>query len=262
MAEAEKKSKLTPIDIHNQEFKKRGRHGYDRYEVDSFLDRIVDDYGDVLDDNSDLRNQVYSLKDKNRQLEQIVQKYQEQESQLSQAHEMMQKAQQQANDLIAKAKSEIADKRQQAREQANVDSDYEKQQLATIRGDYERLKEQIAQFRNRVQKQLQDEIASLNTEDWQKELDQYFHTERFYPEDGEPIAMVDPDDDEDDEVDNEDQDEVDSEQEIEDEDVQNASRPVPMSGDSPQNETVDKPQAQMPNGGVTISFPEDYKKHE
>ena len=39
---ADKETKLTPMDIHNKEFKHRGRNGYDRYEVDSFLDDVVD----------------------------------------------------------------------------------------------------------------------------------------------------------------------------------------------------------------------------
>ena len=32
------------MDIHNEEFKKRGLSGYDRREVDSFLDEIIQDY--------------------------------------------------------------------------------------------------------------------------------------------------------------------------------------------------------------------------
>ena len=46
---------LTPMDIHNKEFKPRGRNGYDRYEVDNFLDEVVDNYGDALDEVVDLK---------------------------------------------------------------------------------------------------------------------------------------------------------------------------------------------------------------
>ena len=52
------------MDIHNKEFKSKGRNGYDRYEVDSFLDEIVDNYGDALDQIVDLKNEVVSLNSK------------------------------------------------------------------------------------------------------------------------------------------------------------------------------------------------------
>ena len=34
---------LTPLDIHNKEFK-RGFRGYNEEEVDEFLDRVIKDY--------------------------------------------------------------------------------------------------------------------------------------------------------------------------------------------------------------------------
>lgn len=45
---------LTPMDIHNKEFSTKLR-GYDSKQVDSFLDRIVDAYGDALDQIVDLK---------------------------------------------------------------------------------------------------------------------------------------------------------------------------------------------------------------
>ena len=47
---------LTPMDIHNKEFATKLR-GYDSKQVDSFLDRIVDAYGDALDQIVYLKNQ-------------------------------------------------------------------------------------------------------------------------------------------------------------------------------------------------------------
>ena len=47
---------LTPMDIHNKEFATKLR-GYDSKQVDSFLDRIVDAYGDALDQIVDLKNE-------------------------------------------------------------------------------------------------------------------------------------------------------------------------------------------------------------
>lgn len=56
--------KLTPIEINKKEFTRRGRRGYDRYEVDSFLDQIVEDYGNALDKNADLNNELTITKER------------------------------------------------------------------------------------------------------------------------------------------------------------------------------------------------------
>lgn len=48
---------LTPLDIHNHEFKKSFR-GYDEGEVDDFLDRIVSDYEKVLRENEKLKERT------------------------------------------------------------------------------------------------------------------------------------------------------------------------------------------------------------
>lgn len=49
------------MDIHNKEFATKLR-GYDSKQVDSFLDRIVDAYGDALDQIVDLKNENVELK--------------------------------------------------------------------------------------------------------------------------------------------------------------------------------------------------------
>ncbi len=48
---------LTPMDIHNHEFKKSFR-GYNENEVDEFLDRIVSDYEKVLRENEKLKERA------------------------------------------------------------------------------------------------------------------------------------------------------------------------------------------------------------
>lgn len=49
---------LTPMDIHNHEFKKSFR-GYNENEVDDFLDRIVNDYERVLRENEKLKDKLH-----------------------------------------------------------------------------------------------------------------------------------------------------------------------------------------------------------
>lgn len=50
---------LTPMDIHDHQFKKSFR-GYNENEVDDFLDKIVDDFENLLHENERLKNQIYS----------------------------------------------------------------------------------------------------------------------------------------------------------------------------------------------------------
>lgn len=48
---------LTPLDIHDKEFK-RGFRGYDEDEIDDFLDRVVNDYEKLFRENDDLKEKL------------------------------------------------------------------------------------------------------------------------------------------------------------------------------------------------------------
>ena len=50
---------LTPMDIHDHQFKKSFR-GYNENEVDDFLDRVVDDFEKLLRENERLKTQVHT----------------------------------------------------------------------------------------------------------------------------------------------------------------------------------------------------------
>lgn len=66
---------LTPLDIHNKEFR-RGFRGYSEVEVDAFLDEVVRDFETLLKDNASLKDQVQALSarlDHYRQLESTLQ---------------------------------------------------------------------------------------------------------------------------------------------------------------------------------------------
>ncbi|CDI43583.1 Cell division initiation protein [Lactobacillus helveticus CIRM-BIA 953] len=259
------------MDIHNKEFKHRGRNGYDRYEVDSFLDDVVDSYGDALDQVVDLKNEVVSLNKKVEDMQAQVDEY-------SNMKKSLISAQQTVDQLKGNAEAEAEAKRilDDAKKQAQTEVGYQKQQQEVISNDYKRLKKQIGEFRSHMQAMLQDEINNLNDETWQHALDEYFHTERFYPGNGaepigeeEEIANEATIDDED--VDNDDVNDVNSSQEPDDldmdlsddsdDDDDSAPAPKPMTGDSPHHETINlKPEMPKTSSGPTIVFPDDYKK--
>lgn len=269
------------MDIHNKEFKSRGRNGYDRYEVDSFLDEIVDNYGDALDKIVDLKNEVVSLNRKNKDLQAQVDEYNDKKKSINKS---LISAQQNADEMKERAEEEAKRIVADAKKQAENDTLYQKQQQESISSDYKRLKEQVSEFRNRMQAMLQDEIDNLNDERWQHALDEYFHTQRFYPADGTEPIPVGPEsqedefareaalaDEDDEDVDNYDEDDVNFSQDPEDlsleppedsddDEDDDDSAPKPMTGDSPSHETINVKPDTTDNLGSKIVFPDNYKK--
>ena len=268
MADEKKESqRLTPLEIHNKEFKKRGLSGYDRHEVDSFLDQIINDYGDALDQTVDLKNEIVHLQEQVSDLQKQVKQFQQNENATKEAVGNAKiKAERIINDATVQANNTT--------EQAKIDTDYQRQQLETIKSDYERVKKEASGYRSYIQDLLQKAIENLNDENWQKALDQYFDTERFYPPDGaEPIMLTDEDEDvddddddidEDEEVDDELDNDIDDEVNFEHNIDENNDSPQPMSGDSPHTETVNTENVNDSNNGSgpTVIFPNDYKNHK
>ncbi|RAV04716.1 DivIVA domain-containing protein [Paenibacillus sp. YN15] len=54
---------LTPLDIHNKEFRHAFR-GYDEDEVNEFLDQVIKDYEALIRENKDLESQIQTLQDR------------------------------------------------------------------------------------------------------------------------------------------------------------------------------------------------------
>lgn len=245
------------MEIHDKEFRHRGRNGYDRYEVDVFLDQIVDDYGDALDEIVDLKNEKVAL---TKQIAQFNDQADKNKAKENETNEKLKEAKEQAKKLIEEAHIEAEDIIDMAHNQA--DDIYEKGQKDTLAKDYNRLKSQVSEFRKGIQQKLRQEIDDLNDEDWQKALDKYFDTPRYYPEDGsEPHELDDGDLDEID-VDKENPDALESSQEPDDRKEKEKHTPQPMTGDSPSHETIaPKREDTQLNGGSTIVFPDNYKDH-
>ena len=54
---------LSPLDIHNKEFS-RGFRGYDEDEVNEFLEQIMKDYENVLEENKALKSSLKETNDR------------------------------------------------------------------------------------------------------------------------------------------------------------------------------------------------------
>jgi len=274
---------LTPMDIHNKQFDKKMR-GYDEDQVDSFLDRVVDAYGDVLDKNVDLKNENVELKNEIKELKAKIEKYDRIKDSLNNslisaqenADEITQKARQKANDILAEAKTNASSK------QEDLKSQYE-----TLSNDYELLKGKVSDFREQTKKLLQDQLKELDDHDWQYYLDKYYGRSRLYPADGSQPILANSDSSEPDsdtvnvgdQIDvNVDQNQPEQEQTLNtvdkatenevnsEQDQKKDDAPKILEGDSPVHEDqapqVTPDSTPNTNDGPMIIFPDDYKDNK
>ncbi len=88
---------LTPLDIHNKEFKRSFR-GYNEDEIDTFLDRVIKDYEQLYRENE-------QLKEKSNQMQNDIGHFKQMEATL---HETLVIAQKTAEEVKVNAQKEAA----------------------------------------------------------------------------------------------------------------------------------------------------------
>ena len=143
---------LTPLEIHNKEFK-RGFRGYNEEEVDEFLDRVIKDYETLYRENMDLKETIERLNSK-------LEHYQHMENTL---HSTLVIAQETAEEvkLNAKKETELIMKEAEIRAQKLIDEALAK--VRKLTGEYEELQKQSQVFRTRLRTLLQAQMEMLNT---------------------------------------------------------------------------------------------------
>ncbi|VBB06183.1 diviva protein [Lucifera butyrica] len=141
---------LTPLDIHNKEFKK-GFRGYNEEEVDDFLDAIIRDYEKLYRDNIELKETVERLNSK-------LDHYQHMENTL---HSTLVIAQETAEEvkLNAKKETELIMKEAEIRAQKMVEEAMAK--VRRLTGEYEELQKQSQIYRTRLRTLLQAQMEML-----------------------------------------------------------------------------------------------------
>ncbi len=153
---------LTPMDIHNHQFKKSIR-GYNENEVDDFLDKIVVDFEKLLRENERLQNDLNLLEveiDKYRRLEKTM-------------NDTLLMAQRTADDVISAArknademKENTARECQTIREQARLEADKQIEvanaKRDAILEDYSKLVSDKNSFLLKMRTMLESELAITN----------------------------------------------------------------------------------------------------
>lgn len=142
---------LTPMEIHNKEFKK-GMRGYKEEEVDEFLDKVVTDFEKLYRENGELKDKLSVINEK-------VDSYNLMEKTLQNTLVV---AQTTAEDVVvnARKKSEIIIK--EAEEQAKRIVEEANKSVIDIHREYENLKKDAQVFKTRFRTLLESELESLN----------------------------------------------------------------------------------------------------
>ena len=153
---------LTPMDIHDHQFKKAFR-GYSENEVDDFLDKVVADFERLLNENERLRNELYTNRKE-------LEKYRALEKTMNDTLIMAQRT---ADEVISNAKKSADNiKEQTAREcqQIRDQAQFEGKQIIdaanvkrdAILADYSKLIRERNTFLVKMRTILESELAITN----------------------------------------------------------------------------------------------------
>lgn len=143
---------LTPLDIHNKEFKKSLVRGYDPDEVDDFLDQVIREFEILIRENNSMREQV-------EQLQARVEIYRHQEEAINQ---VLVVAQATAEDMKQNAKHEAGLILQEARLEAErlmASGHMKARQIIEENGDLLRMAQVL---RTQVRIMLKAQLESLD----------------------------------------------------------------------------------------------------
>jgi len=158
---------ITPNEIESKEFGSQVR-GYNREEVDVFLDEIMMDYQGLIDENKKLRRDVEAL---NKEISDYKKSETSVMSTLEQAKSLMSdisaSAEKRAEGIIKNAQIDAASITRDARES-----------ISRLTEESEQLKNRVASFKERYRKILTDELSKVDNsaDDLFKDLE-----EDFYP---------------------------------------------------------------------------------
>lgn len=163
---------LSPIEIHNKEFDRKFR-GYDREEVDNFLDQVVNDYDLALQQNAQLQKQ---LKQSQSQLKYFTDMKDALNQSILVAQDAADKvkanAEKEAQVISEEAQTKARELLDQSTTKSNqiLEDASDKARQVTIQTDD--LKGKTSAFRATLQKMLQQQLDYVENPEWNKMLEQ------------------------------------------------------------------------------------------
>lgn len=148
---------LTPLDIHNKEFK-RGFRGYDEDEVNEFLDLIIKEFEILIREKKEIEEKMSQSSEKLNHFTSI-------EESLSKTIIL---AQETADEVKSNAKKEAQLILKEAEKNADriINESLAKSRNVSI--EVEELKKQASIYRARFRSLLEVQLEMLQTDDWDK----------------------------------------------------------------------------------------------
>jgi cell division initiation protein len=143
---------LTPMEIHNKEFKK-GMRGYKEDEVDEFLDKVVADFERLYRENGELKDKISVINEK-------VESYSLMEKTLQSTLVV---AQTTADDVVANSRKKAEGIIREAEEQARRIIEDANRSVMDLHRDFENLKKEVQVFKTRFKTLLESELEALNS---------------------------------------------------------------------------------------------------
>lgn len=142
---------LTPLDIHNREFKRAFR-GYNEEEVDQFLDEVVREFEALLRDSGKLREQVEEMEGR-------LGQYQALESTL---RDTLVVAQQAAEDVKVNARKEADLIIREAEAEAHRRAEAAAAEVRRLRDESDELRKRLYVLRSRMRAMIETHLELLD----------------------------------------------------------------------------------------------------
>lgn len=160
---------ITPMDIENKEFKK-GFRGYHEDEVDEFLDRVKEDFENLYRENLDLKEKIKLYQEQ-------VSRYKTIEKTLN---DTLITAQAAAKDTCEAANKKAKMTVVEAELKAKQITENCREQIDSLRKEYDDLLKNFKRFRNRFKSLIKEEIETID--DIFSDVDDHLSVDGLYDE--------------------------------------------------------------------------------
>lgn len=170
--------RITPMDIEQQEFSRSFR-GYNEEEVDDFLDKIVKDYEELINENVRLNEEIEKMKER---LEEF-----------SEIEETLRSSLLNAQKSAAEMKGKVENEAKIVIEKAGMEAEMIKQRASQredeVKNEIDNLRRYKFIFKEKFKSMLNLYLKMLETEEFEEQGDYEFNKKRISDEKINEVAM-------------------------------------------------------------------------
>ena len=157
--------RITPMDIEQQEFSRSFR-GYNEEEVDDFLDKIVKDYEELINENVSLNEEIEKMQEKLKEFSEI--------------EETLRSALLNAQKSAEEMRSRVEDEAKIIIEKAQMDAKVLKQQFLqredSVKNEIDKLRRYKFIFKEKFKSMLNLYLKMVESEDFEEKLNDCFQS--------------------------------------------------------------------------------------